>query len=262
MERVLDGVKAVKSRRVADAFAKADKPDWDDLDLRPSLVFWRAGKEVATIHTLNRDHAVRAARHGVPAFGADSAAFLMDAFNAKAKWFRDRKRPPKPRELGRVLRDKGRSDLVTEALTVVRADRLGTCSGLNLDFEIDFEAKDVRWGEPEEMLEDEDRRITGIIPDGLRTAFDLEQHLVTLRSLGIDPADFDLTDEEARLEADIAVVRAMVRFGYIIRLACHSSSDAERAQECFESDEGLGYYEIGPDGPVGVRRWPGDPPER
>lgn len=258
IQRALHGVKAVKVRRVADAFAQSDKPDWDDLDVRPSVVFWRAGREVATIHARHRDHAVRAARHGVPAFGADSAAFLMDAFNAKPKWFRDRRRAPKPGELGRVLRDKGRSDLVTESLTVVWADRLGTCSGVTLDFELDFEAKDIRWGEPGEMFEDEDRRITGIIPDGLRTAFDLEQHMVTLRSLGLDPADFHLTDQQARIEGDIAIVRTMVRFGYIIRLACHSAEDAERAQESFEDDKAMGYYAIGPHGPLGGRAWPGE----
>jgi hypothetical protein len=250
VEEVLRGARAVKERRVAEAFVE-DKPTWDDLDLRPTLVFWRAGREVATLHARDRDHALRGARHCVPSFGADAAAFIMDAFQAKQKWFTDRKRGPKPGELGRVLREKGRDDLVTESITVVYADRLGSCRGIGVPFEVDSRARAVVWGEIEEMVEDEYRRIGGAIPDTLRRSFDVEQHMVTLRSLGINPADFDLTDEEARLEADIACVRALARFGYVLKLACYSNADAERVQESLEADSGLGYYGIGPNGPVG-----------
>jgi hypothetical protein len=248
IEAILEGAQRIKEMRVADAFEASDRPDWDDLDLRPTLLLLRAGVEVATLFCRDRNHALRGVRHSVPAFGADGIAFIMDAFMAKPKWFTDRKRSPKPNELERVLRGKGRDDLVTEGMNVVWADRTGLVRSVSIDFELDFAAKTITWGELGHMDEDEDRRISGAIPDEMRRSFDLEQHMVTLRSLGIKPEDFDLTDEQARLEADIATARVLVRLGYLVRLACYSEEAGARVQECIEKDVNLGYYSIRPDG--------------
>lgn len=248
IEAILEGAQRIKEMRVADAFQASDQPTWDDLDLRPTLLLLRGGLEVATLFCRDRNHALRGVRHSVPAFGADGLAFIMDAFMAKRKWFTDRKRGPKLGELERVLRDKGRTDLVTEGMNVVWADRTGLVRSVSIDFEIDFAGKRVVWGELGHMEEDDEYRIMGAIPDAMRKSFDLEQHMVTLRSLGVNPADFDLTDEQARVEADIATARVLVRLGFLVRLACYSEEAGARVQECIERDERLGYYSIRPDG--------------
>jgi hypothetical protein len=248
IEAILEGSQRIKEMRVADAFEASDKPDWDDLDLRPTLLLLRGGREVATLFCRDRNHALRGVRHSVPAFGADGIAFIMDAFMAKRKWFTDRKRGPKPNELGRMLRERGRDDLVTEGMNVVWADRTGLVRSVSIDFALDFATKAITWGELDHVEEDENFQLKGAIPDEMRNAFDLEQHLVTLRSLGLNPADFNLTDEQARLEADIATARVMVRLGFLVRLACYSEEDGARVRESIESDQNLGYYSIGPDG--------------
>lgn len=253
IEAILQGAQRFKEMRVADAFEVDEHPSWDDLDLRPSLMLWRAGGEVASMICRDRDHALRGARHAVPAFGADGLAFIMDAFMAKPKWFTDRKRSPKPDELGRVLREKGRDDLVTESLNVVWVDRTGETRSVNIDFAIDFASKAVTWGELGHMYEDEHYSIAGGVPDGMRRAFQEEQHMVSLRSMGFHPADFDLTEEQARLEADIATTRVLVRMGYIVHLACRSEEAADRIRESLEHDGGVGYYMLGPDGEVESR---------
>lgn len=253
IEAILEGAQRIKEMMVADAFAASDHPAWDDLDLRPTLLLLRAGVEVATLFCRDRDHALRGLRLSVPAFGADGVAFIMDAFMAKKKWFTDRKRAPKPNELGKVLREKGRDDLVTEGMNVLWADRTGLVRSVSIDFELDFATKAITWGELGHMDEDEHYRIVGAIPDTMREAFDLEQHLVTLRALGLKPEDFDLTDEQARLEADIATARVLVRCGYVVRLACYSEEAGARVQECMERDDHLGYYSIRPDGETKYR---------
>ncbi len=255
IEEVLRGARAVKEMKVADAFSESAKPSWGALDLRPSLVLWRAGREVVTIHTRNRDHALRAARSGVPNYGADELAMVMDTFMAKPKWFTDRNRSPKPDELGRQLRERGRNDLVTEAMLVVWVNRLGVCVGVTLPFEIDVAGQALSWGEREHMDENEHVRIAGLIPDELRASFEIEQAMVTLRSAGLDPVDFNLTEEQARLEADIANARAMARLGYFVRLASYTRADAARIKECLDADGQVGYYRVGPDG-MSSKPWP------
>lgn len=252
VESIIEGAKTLKELRVADAFAEGAPWPSEAYDTPPTVVFWRAGREVARTvsHQVNPEAAFRAVRFGVPAYGADVVVMVTDAHLATQKWFRDRKRSPKPGELQRVFH-KGRTDLVKEGLSIVWAERhLGYSHFRSCLYSVDREAGKVIWGDPEggdDLDTDKaDVKMMGRVPDTLAASFEDEQMMVQLYGWGLRPQDFDLTDAQARLHADIAATRILLRQRVAVMLACYSEEEAAIVRRSMDFDDGVDYIGFNP----------------
>ncbi len=245
---LVTSLKATKEQLVSDR--KLDR--WD---LLPHVVFWRADREVAhAIATrVDRDMALAAAGIGVPAYGADCVVMVSDSYGCTEKWFRDRKRSPKPGELARVWA-KGRDDLVFETLAVVWATRIGGVFGMSAPYVVDKEARTVTWtGDWDVMggLNEEGTGLAGYVPDSLAKCFRQGDFMLALHSLGLRPEDFDLTDTEARFHADVAVTKVLASKGHMVLMCAHSEKEARIVERSLEDYD---YIAIGPNGKREHRR--------
>jgi len=242
VEQVLDAAKALKEQRVADT----DIPV-EGLDIPPSVVFWREGREVAKVwcKAVDRDMALDVAHVGVGGFAADVVLMVSDTFSAKRKWMDDRKRGPKPGELQRVF-DKGRTDLVGEGLAAIWVTRIGETYAKIISYELDRKKRTLTWQDDHELLAG--KEVQGWVPEQLRAAFEHGDMMVEVtNTTGLAPEDFGLDYRQARLHVDIVVSREIVARGHLVGMPAYTDDDAAVVLRSMEV-EGISYYAITPDG--------------
>lgn len=228
----LDEARWLLEQRVADPDVAAA-----DLGVGPTLGLRRAGRVIA--HVLvngNRDEALAAARVAVGGFGADSVVMVMDMYRATEKWWTEINRKPGPGEFQRVF-EAGRTDLVGESLFAVTVDRLGNAEGRSLPYELDRSTRTLTWGQ-DSVVEEPD----GLVVRSLRASFDLGDPMLAMQDLGPSPEAYGLTDQEARVHADVAVTRLLLAMGHGVFLIPATLEDLTLVTSSFDGDESVSFY--------------------
>jgi hypothetical protein len=206
----------------------------------PSLPFfinvWRNERLVAKMMIRpERDEAIKVAYMCAYGFSADEIVLIVDTYTGTEKWWDDRKRWPKPGELQRTFQ-KGRLDLVSEALAVHWANRDGDC----------WMASQPYLKSPDGFVWDEVKvvggtNLIGDIPGALREAFKKDDVFGTMAEMGVSVDDFDLTPNQARAHTDCALTKVLAENGVAIALFPENEEAVEIMKRSFEETEGESF---------------------
>jgi hypothetical protein len=217
--------------------AREMREEHADMESLPFFInVWRNEWLVARIIIPpDRDTALRVAYMSAYGFGANEIVLIIDTYTATEKWWDDRKRLPKPGELQRTF-EKGRLDLVSEALAVHWANRAGDC----------WAAVQPYLNGPDGFVWDEVNvfggpKLGGDIASALREAFKKNELFETMADMGVSIDDFDLTPSEARVHADCALTKFLAEHNVAVALFPDSEEAAEIMKISFEETEGENF---------------------
>jgi hypothetical protein len=198
----------------------------------PATVLPYRGRDLIAIAAVPEGdgrHAARLAGICAAGYRADLVVLVTDTWVAKSERGGLSPLTGKPWERGEMQllveqHDALAKGWITEALVVLAVNRAGDAASVHLAYRQDGDR--INWTDPQEQV----GNLNGLLVDSLRSAMagpDLDQEL--LADLGVTPAGFGPTPDQAGAHSDVAMTRFLVERGLAyVSLVVSAGTERER----------------------------------